>query len=216
MTDTRLADLLSHAEDDAPELRPVYDQFIAGLRALAIGGAAPRVGAEFPPFALPDAAGHFRTLDALIADGPLVLSFNRGGWCPYCRQELALWNEYLPELSAAGGRLVVITAEVGGRAALLGNLLKGDAEILCDVDHGVALSSGLAFFLSDVLQRRYRDEFGTDLAQLYGSGGGLLPVPATFVIDGEGVVRYAFVDPDFRIRAEPAAAIAAVQALGRT
>lgn len=159
-------------------------------------------------------AGHFRSLDALVAQGPLVLGFNRGASCPYCTHELPAWREHPPALWDAGGRLAVVTAEVGGRAALLGRLLAGDAEMLCDVDHGVALSAGLAFYIGDAMRRRYHDEIHLDLGALYGTDSGFLPVPGTFVIDGAGVVRYAFVDPDFRIRAEPAAVIAAVAALG--
>ena len=171
-----------------------------------------RVGEDFPAFSLPDAGGHYRSLDSLIADGPLVLSFNRGGWCPYCTIELRAWGEALPQLAEAGGHFVAITPEVGGRAAVLGSLLHGDAEILCDVDHGVALASGLAFYIGEPLLKRYASA-GFDLGELYGTRSGFLPIPATYVIDAAGTVRYAFADPDFRLRAEPAEVIEAVRAL---
>ncbi|HTI31055.1 MAG TPA: peroxiredoxin-like family protein [Sphingomonas sp.] len=192
--------------------RPLYDEFVEGLRRIGAGAASPAVGEEFPAFALPNAAGHYRSLDALLADGPLVLSFNRGGWCPYCATELRAWSDRLPELQDAGGHFAAITPEVGGRAALLGQLLHGDAEMLCDVDHGLALTAGLAFYIGEPLMRRY-ERSGLDLKDLYGSSSGFLPIPATYVIDQAGTVRYAFADPDFRIRAEPMEVIAAVRSL---
>ena len=76
------------------------------------------------------------------------------------------------------------------------------AIVLCDVDHGVALAAGLACHLSAELNDLYL-KAGLDLATIYGSGGGFLPIPATFVIDRDRMIRYAFVDPDFRYRANP-------------
>lgn len=193
----------------------LYDEFVASLRHLGVGEGAPKVGHEFPRFALPDAAGHYRSLDALLAKGPLVLSFSRGGWCPYCTHELRAWNDHLGELAAHGATFAAVTPEVGGRAALMGRLLdlSSDAELLCDVDSGVALATGLAFRLSTTLMRRFA-EAGLDLQALYGSLSGFLPVPATFLIDADGVVRFAFAEPDFRLRAEPADVVAALAELG--
>ena len=210
---TPLAVLLDRARHRDPEWRALYDDFVAMLRRAGVGAQAPVVGDIFPGFALPDAAGHYRSLDGLLREGPLVLSFNRGGWCPYCAHELRQWSEALPALAAAGGHFAAVTPEVGGRAALMGRLLglAPDADLLCDVDGGVALASGLAFYLGEHLQRRYRER-GIDLAALYGSASGFLPVPATYVVDPGGVVRFAFADPDFRVRAEPATVIEAVRA----
>mgnify|MGYP002780436668 CR=1 FL=1 len=191
---------------------PIYDAFIARLRAAGVGRRAPKPGERFPAFALPDDRGRYRTLGDLLGGGPLVLSFNRGGWCPYCRAELAGWAERLGALGAANGRFVSIAGEVGGRAERLHAMIGAAAAVLCDVDHGLALALGLAFCCDADLQRRYR-ACGLDLAEIYGGGGGFLPVPATFVLDRDGIVRFAFVDPDFRQRADPDTVLAAVRAL---
>lgn len=204
--------LLDFRAGSSPAWQLRYDDFVAGLRDVGIGASAPRVGDVFPAFSLPDAAGHHRSLDGLLAEGPIVLSFNRGGWCPYCSHELRAWCDHLPALRAAGAGLTVVTPEVGGRAALLAHLVGPDADLLCDVDHGVALASGLAFYMGAELQTSYA-AWGLDLAQTYGSASGFLPVPATFVIDAGGIVRFAHVDPDFRVRAEPEDVIAAVASL---
>lgn len=212
MSHATLAGRLAATRDEGADWQPFYDEFVGGLRAIGIGSGAPRVGERFPDLSLPDARGAYRTLASLLEGGPLVLSFNRGGWCPYCMHELRSWADALPALREAGGALAVVTGEVGGRAARLEALFDGGATLLCDVDHGAALASGLAFHIGPGLQRRY-DESGLHLADLYGSNGGFLPVPATFVIDPGGIVRYAFADPDFRVRAEPDEVVAAVAKL---
>lgn len=208
-----LAPILAERSDAAPDWALVYDAFIAGLRASRVGAQAPGPGETFPGFALPDERGRFRTLGGLLADGPVVLSFNRGGWCPYCRAELSAWGGRMDDLLAAGGRFVAISGEVGGRAGRLHDHVGEAATVLCDVDHGLALLLGLAFHCGGELKQRYLAR-GLDLADLYGTGGWLLPVPATFVVGRDGRVAWRFADPDFRVRAEPDDVIAAVRALG--
>src|SRR5271168_1197612 len=198
----RLSDRLAWCSDEAPEWQGMLDEFVERLANLGVGKAAPAVGSTFQPISLPDYQGLYRNLADLIADGPLVLSFVRGGWCPYCRHEIEAWGLALPALTAAGGRLAVVDSEVGGRAAQLAALLGGPAEILCDVDYGAALELGLAFYAGTDLIQLYLER-GIDLSDLYGTSNGFLPIPATFVIGSDSVVRFAFVNPDFRVRAEP-------------
>lgn len=197
-----LSVLLDECTDTIREWTPIYDAFVANLRRSAVAANAPKVGELFSDFALPDPRGRYRSLRQLLADGPVVLSFNRGSWCPFCRSELSAWGERSAALAAAGGRLITISGEIGGRAENLRDLVGADATVLCDVDHGLALSVGLAFRCETDLQDRYR-ACGLDLAEIYGGAGWFLPVPATFVIDRHQTVRFAYADPDFRLRAEP-------------
>lgn len=187
-----------------------YDDLIAHLRRQNVGASAPKPGDRFPDFALPGLGGRMRTLADLVADGAIVLTFNRGSWCSFCRGELDAWGARARQLAGKGLRLVSVSPETGGRSELLRNLVGPQAELLCDVDQGVALSAGLTFRCSDELQRRYLD-CGLDLADIYGGGGWLLPIPATFLIDRSAIVRYAFTDPDFRVRAEPDAIFASLE-----
>jgi len=185
-----------------------YDALVAQLAARGAGRRAPRVGQRFPGFALPDVAGRFHTLADLLACGqPLVISFHRGQWCPWCRVESAGWGDAASALSGAGARLVSISAEVAGGAAALAQ--RSGAQALVDVDLGLCLALDLVISLPAGLAAAYRDA-GDDLAVLLGGSGRLLPIPATFLLDAGGVVRFAFVDPDFRRRAEPAAVLAAL------
>lgn len=201
-----LARTLLDQRESAPDWQPLLDRFVGGLRTLGIGATAPRTGDAFPDFAIPDSTGRLRRLSDLVADGPLVLSFNRGGWCPYCRGELEAWDAELPRVEALGARFAFVTGEVGGRAEALRRMFVGDAVSLCDVDHGLALACGLAFHMGRPMLERYR-QIGLDLEGFYGAASGFLPIPATYVIDRGRAVRFAFVDVDFRLRAEPDAVI---------
>lgn len=210
MTSSRLATLLDDVSQRGAEWQPLYDRFVAHLRSAGVGVAAPATGERFPAFGLPDSRGRYVRSSELLERGPLVLSFNRGAWCPYCRSELSAWGLELAQLERCGAAFVAVTGEVGGRAERLRRDIGPAAEMLCDVDHGLALRLGLAFPLSAEMRRAYLAH-GLDLAEVYGTASWFLPVPATFVLDREGVVRFSFVDPDFRVRAEPEAVLAALR-----
>lgn len=209
-----LFELLRRCEEQSPEWRDLYDNFVNRLIFLETGKSAPTIGSLFPELTLPDSLGRYRDIADYCAQGPLVISFNRGSWCPFCRHELECWRDALPALNAAGGNLVVIVGEVGGRGAVLETLMNGAVDVLCDVDHGVALGLGLAFHAGTELLRRYL-ECGLDLADIYGTQSGILPIPATFVIDRNRIVRFAYVEPDFRRRAEPRDVIEIVASLNK-
>jgi peroxiredoxin len=214
MTTPSLSERLDYLRGASPKWRERYDELVARLRALEVGARAPSVGDRFPEIVLPDHRGRYRTLTSLLADGPLVVSFNRGSWCPYCVSELESWRAALPGLRQVGGKLAIVTAELGGRSRALGDIAGPGSVTLCDVDYGVTLELGLAFHVGSTLVAAYR-EFGIDLNELYGGTAGLLPVPATFVVRTDGLVDYAFVEPDFRLRAEPEDVVRIVASLIR-
>lgn len=186
-----------------------YDALVAQLHALGAGRRAPRVGQRFPGFALPDVRGRFHSLAQMLADGaPLAISFHRGLWCPWCRVESAGWADAAGALAAAGARLVTISGEVAGLGDALAT--RAGALGLVDVDLGLCLTLGLVISIPEAMAQAYRAG-GDDLAALLGGSGRLLPIPATFLLDGAGVVRFAFVDPDFRRRAEPSVVLATLR-----
>jgi peroxiredoxin len=201
-------------DDQLGEWDDISNRFVAQLRERRAGATAPKINDMFPDFALPDSMGRHVTLSSLLGRGPLVLSFMRGRWCPYCEQEMQAWHEAMPRLEAEGGHFVGVSAEVGGLAENFRCDIAPGAAMLCDVDHGLATALGLAFPVSEEFHQRYKAA-GIDLAQIFGNSGRILPLTATYVIDGDGVVRYAFVDPDFRVRADPTVVIAVVEALRR-
>jgi peroxiredoxin len=197
------------------DLGPFFDEVVIALREAGVGAAAPQVGEMFPDFSLPTLHGGYRRLGELLEQGPVIVNFSRGRWCPYCVHEVSAWAEMLPALAEAGVRFIEITGETGGGARALGAVLAASpraevAEVLCDVDHGVALSLGLAFFAGEPTLDFYT-KVGLDFHALYGSQSGFLPVPATYAIDPAGRVRFAYADVDFRNRAEPAEVLAALR-----
>jgi peroxiredoxin len=201
--------------DQVPQQNPwedITNRFVAQMRGLRIGAAAPMINDQFPDFVLPDSQGRHVALSELLGRGPVVLSFMRGRWCPYCEQELMTWHDAIPQLEAAGGQFVGVSGEVGGLAEEFRCEIAPEAAMLCDVDHGLATGLGLAFPVSEEFHHRYV-EAGIDLATIFGNAGRILPIAATYVIDAAGFVRYAFVDPDFRVRADPADVIAVVESL---
>lgn len=205
------ADLQQRRPDDAAWTR-LYDSFVARLATLKAGHRAPRPGTAFPDLHLPDHVGRYRSLASIRAGQPMIVSFVRGNWCAYCRGELEDWRQQIDSLDAAGGRLVIIVGEISGGADRIHDLLGGKALVLCDVDHGAALDLGLAYHAGPDLLLRYLDA-GLDLRDVYGTDSGILPIPATFLIDGAGLVRTAHVDPDFRVRARPEEQVAALARL---
>lgn len=206
----RLPDPAPEPDFDADAIYDrLTDDLVRGLRRRGAGRNAPAVGQPMPPFALPDADGTLRRLDEIVAGAPAIISFVRGQWCPYCEAELADWNRTLAALADDAVRFVCVVGATGGAAAAIRACFAGPVNVLCDVDHGLALELGLAFHLGEPFLAQYRAE-GLDLADVYGSAAGLLPIPATFALDAGGVVRCAFVEPDFRLRADPAVMLAAV------
>lgn len=211
---TPLADRLDEINRSLdPAWDALYDGFVADLRAAGAAAGSPAVGDGLEPFALPDSRGRYVSSRDLLAEGPVVLSFYRGGWCPYCRTEMAAWSESASEVRRLGACFVAVTGETGGGAEALRQRLDLGGLILVDVDHGLALRMGLAVRVSDRVRAAYLG-IGRDLARHYGSDAWFLPVPATYVVDRHGIVRFAEADVDFRRRAEPEAVLQVLRDIG--
>jgi len=170
-------------------------------------------GAMFPDFMLPSAEGRLVSLESQLASGPVVVSFFRGEWCPFCRLMLAALTEALPEIQAAGASLLALTPETGGLALTMKTFHNARFEVLCDVDFGVGLAAGVVFRVPKLYRARC-ESAGLNFAARHGNAAWCLPVPATFVLDRAGRVAWRFVDVDFSHRAEPADIIAALRQIG--
>lgn len=151
-------------------------------------------------------------LSSLWKDRPVVLVFYRGGWCPYCTGHLTQWQGKLAELEAAGATLVAISPEKPERASKTAGKHDLGFRIVSDASMDAARMFGLRFELDPDTQQKYRG-YGVALDTINASGTWELPVPATFVIDRDGVIRYASADADYSKRDDPAHAIDAVRAL---
>jgi peroxiredoxin len=182
-----------------PDVLAAYDRMVTRLEGAKAGVEAPQVGEQLPDMLLPDAEGRLVALSTLCANGPLVISFNRGHWCPYCRLELRALGRLAPILAEAGAGLVSIVPET---ATFTSRIIETNSlafPVLSDLDHALALQLGLAVWTGEELNAVYAAR-GIDLERFQGNAAALLPIPATFVADTDGRIRARFVDPEFRRR----------------
>lgn len=208
-----LDDKLKAIRDAAnPAGMKLYDDLIAHLKASGALDGVVKVGESFPDFALPGADGKIVTRAALLVDGPAVIVFDRGAWCPYCTLVLSELGKLAPALRAAGATVVAVTPEVGGGAARIKAQCGIDFDVLSDIDNVLGMECGLVFPVPDNIRRAYLDK-AIDLERINGNDMWLLPAPATFVVAKDATVRQSFLDIDFRYRVEPAEILKAVQAL---
>ncbi len=168
------------------------------------------VGERAPDFELVNALGHRVRLSEHLARGPVVLSFYRGAWCPYCNLQLRGLVKTLPHIKARGATLITVTPQTPDKSL---EQVKKDGypfEILSDLDNSVMQAYGLFFEVPGDLSDVYKRNFGLDLAEYNGKDRYVLPVPGTFVIDRRGLIRAAYANPDYRQRMEPAAILEAL------
>jgi peroxiredoxin len=208
---------LSAYRDRSRELRPdiakAYDDLVQRLGLLDAGAVGPVRGAPMPPFVLPDETGRLVSLASLLRDGPAVISFNRGHWCPYCKLELRDLAAAHGRISALGARIVSIMPD---RAQYTVNYVrKSDLPfpVLSDIDLGYSMSLGLVFWVGDEVERLYKS-VGIDLDQYQGNGGFFLPMAAKFIVGRDGLIKERQVNLEFRERMEPAAIISALETPG--
>lgn len=202
------------AERPAPDPRQrAIMEKAAGDLAKALPEPGLKVGTVAPDFTLPDAFGQPVALKALLTQGPVILTFYRGAWCPYCNLQLHALKESLPHFQRYGAQLVAVTPQKPDRSR---SQIEKDAypfPVLSDLDNRVMQAYNLYFELPEALREMYIQDFKLDLADYNGAGRYGLPVPGTFVIDRHGVIRAAFADTDYKKRMEPAAIIEALSAI---
>ena len=183
---------------------------IEDLRATGILDRAPTAGDAFPVTAnLRDAHHAAFDLTALIASKPVILTFYRGGWCPYCNTELRAYEARLADIHAAGAELVAVSPELPDHS--LGTAEKNDLTftVLSDTGGELASALGIRFTLSDAVKPFY-EKAGHALPERNGDGVWALPMPATYIIERGGRIAQAFIEPDYRKRPDPAMALAAL------
>jgi peroxiredoxin len=194
--------------------REAYGHLVDWLRQSDVASRALQVGDKAPEFLLPDADGRLHSSERLRGQGPLVVSFYRGGWCPFCSVELRALQAAKAELESLKANLVVLSPDTRDLPRQLKAQLNLDLTMLADVDHGVAISYGILFRVPDETKTHYAS-LGYDFADRHGTTEWMLPIPATYVIDQDGVVKSAFVEPDFTVRLEPSDILTTVRQLSQ-
>jgi peroxiredoxin len=202
------AELRTHRD---PAIQARLDRVIAGLADADLLADSLSVGDMAPDFALSNVAGERVSLGDLLERGPVVLTFFRGTWCPYCALYLRTLEQARPAIEAAGATLVAISPQHVDASVRRFQRAVG-FDMLSDLGNRVARVFGLIWDIpgeiTDIMLN-----WGLDLPAMNGTAGWELPIPATYVIAPDGTVRYAFADANFRRRAEPAEVLAALSEL---
>jgi peroxiredoxin len=186
-----------------PERQAIMQRHIDQLRKGAIAHTMLKVGDRAPPIVLKNAKGDTVDVGTLLKKGPVIVTFYRGGWCPYCNLELKAYQKILPQILAAGASLVAISPEKPDDTLSTAEKNALAFEVLSDVGQKVGRAFGLVYEFSDELKAAYQG-FNLDIPLRNGTPGEwALPVSATYVIDRNGVIIYAYTDPDYRDRADP-------------
>ena len=159
-------------------------------------------GDSFPDFDLPNAENKTLSLNTLLQKGPLVVSFYRGAWCPYCNLEINALQKQLPDIVSAGAQLVAISPQKPDKSIEQVDNSHLSFEVLSDIDNKLARKCGLVFTLPESLRPIY-SAWEIDIPDHNGNDHFELPIPATYIIDAEGKIRYVFADMDYTKRLEP-------------
>ncbi len=184
------------------DILAAMDKATADFKAQGLAGKGAKVGDAFPSTRLFNAHGNEVVLEELLQQGPLAVTFYRGGWCPCCSLELKAYQAVLSEIKASGGQLVAITPEPSANTLATSQQNELSFDILTDKGNELAKQLGILVFLPEALQKLYG---GAHVDwKIYSVNSRIaLPIPATFVVGQDGIIIYRFVDEDYTKRAEP-------------
>jgi peroxiredoxin len=183
-------------------IRAIMDEATNDLIASGQAQRALKAGDRAPFFVLPEPDGNLVSSAELLRAGPLVITFYRGNWCPYCNLDLQSLEEAAPAVRHRGAELLAISSQtpVNSRKSQRENALS--FPILADEGGRVAEMFRIRWKLSDALQEAYQG-FGVDLPMFNGEDSWTLPMPARYVIGQDGLIAYAEVNPDYTLRPDP-------------
>ena len=194
------------------ELQAVMDRATADLDASGMADGFLRAGDSAPDFVLSDALGNHVALADLRAQGPVVVAFYRGAWCPYCNLEVQLLQRALPDIQALGATLVAISPQTPDNSLTLAEKHGLGFAVLSDAGNAVARRFGLVFTVPEALRGVY-DKLGIDIPAHNGDGSFELPVPGTYVVGRDGTIAFAYANVDYTRRVAMADILEALRSL---
>jgi len=205
----QLQDFKQQFETETPaHMLEVLSRSISLLQAEKVQGTALTKGDKAPDFQLRDTAGKYISLKQTLENGPCILTFFRGGWCPYCVIELSQWQKLLrqhPDL-----QLIAITPETDPYSQHTRQEHDISFPIVTDKNNMLARQFGLLWRLDEDMKQLLL-KWKVDLQQRHNSSRFELPVPATYVLDSQANIQFAFIEEDYTLRAEPQEAIDALR-----
>ena len=168
--------------------------------------SALNVGSKMPSFTLSDANGKSINSADLLKQGNLVVVFYRGAWCPYCNLYLKKLQENLSQITAQGANIVAISVENPEKSLTVAEKNKVSFEVLSDPKLETARKFGIVYQLAPETNEKYKG-YGIDLVKQNGTEKPDLPLSATYIVNRKGEIVYAFLEPDYKVRAEPSVII---------
>lgn len=178
-----------------------YKEGLEAVEKSGVTSDALQVGDKAPDFMLTNALGKPVSLYDHLKKGKVVLTWYRGGWCPYCNITLHQLQKELPDFKANGAHLIALTPELPDQSITTAEKHNLQFEVLSDIGNKVAKEYGIVFKLTEEVAEMYNKSFG--LNNHNGDTSNELPLAATYIINEEGEVVYTFLDADYRNRAEP-------------
>ncbi|MEP1444832.1 MAG: peroxiredoxin-like family protein [Paraglaciecola sp.] len=186
-----------------PKFMKNVDDAISQARNFQQGANAIDLGQLAPNFELPDPLGNLYSLKDTLKQGPVIVTFYRGSWCPYCNLQLRALQARLVEIHALGAKLMAISPELPDGSMTKSEIHQMDFTVLSDQDAQVASLFGVSWNVPEVLLEHMRVDRQLDLETINNGNSRILPIPATFIINPEGIVTWRYVDVDYRTRSEP-------------
>ena len=188
------------SEKIPPEAAKIMKEATDKLRSSQLAEKALKKGQKMSDFTLSDAKGAKVSLKSLLKKGPVVITFYRGSWCPFCNAQLSNYQQHIADFKSKGATLVAISPEKPDLTVLMEEKKKLEFPILFDKNNELAKKFGLVFTVTPELKQIYT-KFGIDLEKTQGNADWRLPIPATYVVGKDGKVIYSHVDVDYTMRA---------------
>jgi peroxiredoxin len=199
------------AQNLPSDILQTMDETTRQLKSSDLENHALKAGEQAPMFSLPNHNGISRSLADYLKQNLVVLSFYRGGWCPYCNMELNALQKKLPQIEQSGAKLVAVSPETPDNSLTTQEKNTLTFDILYDQGNGLAKRFGLVFELPRILRPIY-GKLGLDIPAHNGDDTFELPMPATYIIGRDGTIIYHFFDADYTKRSEPEDILAVLKA----
>ncbi len=210
------AELTKMKQERAAKRPPAAQELLTNeshrVAGLGLEDSSLKTGDKAPDFTLNNAVGNSISAETLLQNGPMVISFYRGAWCPFCNVELQALQKALPQIQETGGQLVAISPNLPDKSLSSIEKYNLTFEVLTDTNNALARQFGLVFTVGEPLWAMFT-KVGFDVPAHNGDDTWELPVPATYVVDTDGTITYSFINVDYTQRAEPDDIIAAVKAI---
>lgn len=196
-----------------PKFMNGVDAAIQNAKEFEQGAKALKVGQQAIAFELPNQEGKLVSLKNLIGKGPIVVTFYRGDWCPYCNLQLRALQARLEDIEKLGATLVAISPQVPDGSLTKSEISEMTFTVLSDQNAKVASQYGVAWEVPEFLLDHMRVDRNLDLEKINNGNGSVLPIPATFIIGTDGIIAWSYVNVDYRTRSEPEEIVEALKKL---